>query len=78
MEAKVHAVDEVGEVVDKVLLNGRVGGVHVEQVLVPRLGRLEPSLVVLELPLLELLLDDAKPLMLRPLLLGHRRVQLKR
>ena len=76
MEAEVHAVDEVGEVVDEVLLNGRVGGVHVEQVLVPRLGGLEPGLVVLELPLLELLLDDAQPLVLRPLLLGHGRVQL--
>ena len=41
METEVHAVDEVGEVVDKVLLDGGVCCVHVEEVLVPRLGCLD-------------------------------------
>jgi hypothetical protein len=50
-------VDEVGEVVDEVLLDGRVGRVHGQQVLVPGLGGLQPGVLVLLVPLLVLLLD---------------------
>ena len=57
MEAKVHAVNEIREVVDKVFVDGGVSRVHAQQILVPGLGCLEPGLGVLVAALGHLLLD---------------------
>ena len=50
MEAKVHAVNEIRQVVHKVLLDGCVGRVHAQQVLVSGLGSVQAGIVVLLLP----------------------------
>ena len=47
MESKIHAVDEIRQVVDEVLLDGGVGRVHAEQVLVAGLGSVQAGVIML-------------------------------
>lgn len=69
MEPEVHAVHQVGQIVHEVFVNGGVGGVHAQQVFVPGLGGLQPSLRVLVCPLGHLLLYDlVLPVLLQLLL----------
>ena len=58
MEAKVHAVDEIRQIVREVFVYGGVGGVHAQQILVARLRGLQPGLRVLGGPLGHLLLNN--------------------
>ncbi len=52
-------VNEIREVVHEVLLYGRVGRVHAQEVLVPGLGGLQPCVLILLSPLGVLFLDQA-------------------
>ena len=70
MEPKVHAVDEVGQVVHKVFVDRGVCRVHAQKILVACLGGLEPGLGVLVCPLGDLLLDHFVLAVLLQLLLG--------
>ena len=70
MKAEIHAINQVRQIVHEIFVDGRVGRVHAEQVLVPGLGGLQPRLRVLGRPLSHLLLDEAKLATLLQLLLG--------
>ncbi len=69
MKAKIHAVDQIRQIVHEILVDGGVGGVHAQQVLVARLGGLQARLGVLERALRHLLLYEAElPALLQLLL----------
>ena len=72
---KEQYVDDVGQIVDKVFVNGRIGGVHAEHVFVAGLERFEMGVVELVAPLQRLLLDQFELFRLVQLLLGDRRLQ---
>ena len=59
MEPEVHTVNEIRQVVDEVLLDGAVGRVHAQQVLVPGLGGLQAGVVELLPPFLVFLFDKS-------------------
>ena len=50
-------INKIGQVIHEILLDGGVGRVHAQHVLVPGLGGLHTGVLVLLLPLLVLLLN---------------------
>lgn len=72
---RVYYVNDIGEIVDKVLVDGRVGSVHAENVLVARFEGLEMSVVVFGLSFGDLLFNQFEFLRLFQLFAGDRRLQ---
>jgi hypothetical protein len=70
VKAKVHTINQVRQIIHEIFVDGRVGGIHAQQVLVSGLGGLEARLGVLGGALGHLLLDEPELAALLQLLLG--------
>ena len=60
MEAVVHAVEHVTEIIHVVFVKAGVPRLHAQQVLVPGPRGLQPRLSVFPFPLVQLLLNQTK------------------